>query len=480
MSTNLSQLTTESSWKQEVNRRLAAHKSRKGLSVAPPEPVVNRTGVTSRAAQAAATVAARYAKAPSYSQMQAEEARTAVRAAEIATQVALQAQANAHAVLADMHAASVFDAELVPMPPVRISASQVSERREDHSWSSPSKQVELANSEPSQAPVAAPGFEAIPASLLLAQEPFDKQSLGLRWEPDMPASPAEQGTARAAQWVENRPEPFDIPTQDWWEPAAIQSSLPVQSLLPVRMDAPVLETIEPVEPEQPIHANLIQFPSELVATRKARPRLAEALAGALDSLSSQLSIFEVDPSAISTEPERPGAPAFVNGPEWAGMELDALAPAPYELDLGPEAEPVQQAPTLYLAPMSRRLLAAVVDGALIAGVFLAFAAYAISKLNELPGLRVLEIWAGIGFVLTGVLYLAVFTLLAESTPGMSYAGTSLCTFDDQIPTLAQRFGRLCGLLLSVLPLGLGVAWSLFDEDHMSWHDRLSRTYQRKR
>jgi uncharacterized RDD family membrane protein YckC len=477
VSTNLSQLITEPSWKQEVNRRLAAHKSRKGLSVAPPEPAVNRAGVTSRAAQAAAAVAARYAKAPSYSQMQAEEARTAVRAAEIATQVALQAQANAHAVLADMHAASAFDVESAPMPPARISSSQIAaqtaaqvpERRDDWNWS-PAKPVSSPFAEQPSIAEAEPAPEPILAPLPLIQERFDRHSLGVRWEPDMPASLGEQGTARTAQWMENRSEPFEISPQDWWEPA---------SSLSVQMGGPAAESLEPVEPEQPIHANLIQFPSELVATRKVRPRLAEILAGGDDSLPGQLSIFEVDPCAISTEPERPDSPVTAAGPEWAGLELEAASPALDDLDLGMEPETVQSVPALHQAPMSRRLLAAVVDGSLIAGVFLAFAAFAISNLGELPGLRELEIWAASGFVLAGVLYLAVFTLLAECTPGMSYAGTSLCTFDDQVPTLAQRCGRLCGLLLSVLPLGLGVAWSLFDEDRMSWHDRLSRTYQRK-
>jgi len=40
-------------------------------------------------------------------------------------------------------------------------------------------------------------------------------------------------------------------------------------------------------------------------------------------------------------------------------------------------------------------------------------------------------------------------------------------------------GRLCALLFSLAPLGLGVAWALFDEDHLSWHDRISKTYQRR-
>jgi hypothetical protein len=35
------------------------------------------------------------------------------------------------------------------------------------------------------------------------------------------------------------------------------------------------------------------------------------------------------------------------------------------------------------------------------------------------------------------------------------------------------------MLLSAVPAGLGLAWAIFDRDHLSWHDRLTRTYQRK-
>jgi uncharacterized RDD family membrane protein YckC len=78
-----------------------------------------------------------------------------------------------------------------------------------------------------------------------------------------------------------------------------------------------------------------------------------------------------------------------------------------------------------------------------------------------------------------LLYQTIFSTLTEATPGMRYAGISLCTFDDQCPTRAQRCGRLGALLLSLLPVGLGAAWAIFDEEHLSWHDRLSKTYQRK-
>jgi hypothetical protein len=38
--------------------------------------------------------------------------------------------------------------------------------------------------------------------------------------------------------------------------------------------------------------------------------------------------------------------------------------------------------------------------------------------------------------------------------------------------------RLSALLLSLIPVGLGLAWALFDDDHLCWHDRLSKTYLR--
>jgi len=73
------------SWKQEVNRRLAAHLSRKGTSAAETNAPRLRPRLAQPGRRAAARVAARYAKAPSYSEMLANEARAAVRAAEAAS-----------------------------------------------------------------------------------------------------------------------------------------------------------------------------------------------------------------------------------------------------------------------------------------------------------------------------------------------------------------------------------------------------------
>jgi uncharacterized RDD family membrane protein YckC len=410
----------------------------------------------SRAAQAAARVAARYAKAPSYSEMQAAEARTAVRAAEIATQVALEAQAAAEAVLADLDAASA------------------KRQKWEQSLSRPARpEPVFLSSAPAFEPPAPP---QVAENLPLADGTVQKEeasksepvvenhgsktpALGILWEPDMPVRQAEPSIAHAQRGTAK----FEIPMEDWWEPA------------PRVDDTLAASALEPVEPAQPIFANLIEFPRELVATRKARPRLAEGPHVAAGAADGQLSIFEVDPGTISIEPEIVEAATVPIGPEWSGMELDAQ-PLPE-----PEAqeEPGRKASTIELAPISRRLLAAVVDGTLIVGAFLAVVFEAASHLEHFPALKQAETSGAVALLGTAILYLVVFSTLTASTPGMRYAGISLCTFDDEFPTRSQRCSRLGALLLSLLPMGLGIMWGLFDEEHLSWHDRLSQTYQRK-
>jgi uncharacterized RDD family membrane protein YckC len=125
-------------------------------------------------------------------------------------------------------------------------------------------------------------------------------------------------------------------------------------------------------------------------------------------------------------------------------------------------------------------MAALVDGALIVGAFLGAALMALSHVARPPAAKPMECGALAALVLVGLLYQAFFLTLTEATPGMKYARISLCSFDGQRPTRAQLRSRLGALLLSLLPLGLGIAWVLLDDDRLSWHDRLSQTYPRAR
>jgi len=461
LSTFASQAERAPSWKDEVNQRLAAHKNRKGPSLAEPAKPVEAQHGHSLAAQAAARVAARYAKAPSFSEMLAEEARAAVRAAEAASRAALHAQAAAESILAGLEAAS--EAETAWEPEVaRASAPEPA-------WESPAAPVQPAALVQHVAPVpyAAPAEPAEPALSQAAERP----SFGIRWEPELPARPAEPAPLHVSRGIDRMEES----AENWWESS------------PLAEETIDSGPIEMVEPAQPIHANLIQFPREIVATRKARPRLAEGSYAAVAEPEGQLSIFEVDPETILAQPVAVEAVAEESAPVWSEPVWSDI-----ELDAQPEEEPepqnsvaqasdaeAAQTAALEQAPIGVRLMAAVVDATLIAGAFLSAVAVATSNLKDLPGMREMEVGSVVALLTAGLLYQILFFTLGEATPGMKYAHLSLCTFDGQRPTRAQRCGRLGALLLSLLPVGLGVAWALFDEGHLSWHDRLSKTYLRK-
>jgi uncharacterized RDD family membrane protein YckC len=84
--------------------------------------------------------------------------------------------------------------------------------------------------------------------------------------------------------------------------------------------------------------------------------------------------------------------------------------------------------------------------------------------------------AAFGFLAAVVLYELMFLTFARATPGMRYAQIALTTLSNEPPSREQRQRRLAVMALSVLPVGLGLLWSRFDEERLCWHDLLSQTY----
>jgi uncharacterized RDD family membrane protein YckC len=412
LSKQSSQPAPKPSWKQEVNRRLEEHKSRKGISVVDEHaPHGEHAGVSDRAAKAAARVAARFSKAPSYSDMQAAEVRAALRDAEAATRVALEAQAAAQVALANLERA-----------------------RED--------QIEYEEEKWEEAASAAPAERTWDAS---------DESARACGDPGAPtAANAPPQGARAEGWHFNGAHQDDFPAAHFVE-------------------------------AQPIHANLIHFPREIVATRRVRPR-SMGITEASPEQAGQLSIFEVDPNAISIGPMASAstvetaapAPSW-SGPEWSNIELETRSEDVEEYRGNPPSTPFR----IELAPLELRLMAATIDFALTVGFVCAGAVGIAGHMAHSPAIKAAEMNAFGALILIGMLYQAFFLMTTMSTPGMMYAGISLCTFDDENPTRKQLRDRLVALLISLFPVGLGFAWAIFDEDRLSWHDRISRTYQRK-
>jgi uncharacterized RDD family membrane protein YckC len=373
--------------------------------------------------------------------MQAAEARSALRVAEAATRVALEAQAAPNVALANLH-----------------TATEEAEERGSYSKLSQSAETESSSWQTWQP-------EANPAAAVAGAKPLE-----IRWEPDMPAipavpaEPARQASAGARA--------------DW------RNATPVQNTSTAGF-ANACHLIEEVEAAQPIHANLLEFPREIIATRRMRPRLAEAQHGSEPEAHGQLSIFEVDPTSVSTQPAGAATASEVESlwtrSSWAGTDWSAI-----HLDAQPQTETESRyeptkaaAPVLHQAPLQLRLMAAMVDAALILGMVCGMAVFVASRFENLPNMKAAEVCGAAAVIVIGVLYQMFFLSVAKMTPGMRYAQISLCTFDDQSPSPEQLRGRMGAMLLSLIPMGLGLVWAIFDEDHMSWHDRFSRTYLRE-
>jgi uncharacterized RDD family membrane protein YckC len=80
------------------------------------------------------------------------------------------------------------------------------------------------------------------------------------------------------------------------------------------------------------------------------------------------------------------------------------------------------------------------------------------------------------FALFYAQYFALFTIFGGSTPGMMLRGLRVLAFDGGIPTSRQMAWRSFGYLISAGTCLLGFVWSLWDDDQLCWHDRISKTY----
>ena len=80
-------------------------------------------------------------------------------------------------------------------------------------------------------------------------------------------------------------------------------------------------------------------------------------------------------------------------------------------------------------------------------------------------------------VLLVVLYVFFVGFWSRSgrTLGMQSWGLQLETVDGHIPSVAAASLRFFAALVSLLPLGLGFLWQLWDPEKLTWHDRVSKT-----
>jgi len=129
-----------------------------------------------------------------------------------------------------------------------------------------------------------------------------------------------------------------------------------------------------------------------------------------------------------------------------------------------------------VAPLSLRLEAALIDGALmLSGVAFTFGVLRVA------GVAFEWDKHSLAFLLLGLLtvplfYKILWTIAGVDTIGMRSAGLQLIDFDGNPPSSARRYQRLGGSIISFLAAGIGLVWSLVDEDRLTWQDHISSTF----
>jgi uncharacterized RDD family membrane protein YckC len=80
------------------------------------------------------------------------------------------------------------------------------------------------------------------------------------------------------------------------------------------------------------------------------------------------------------------------------------------------------------------------------------------------------------FAIVYLQYFTLFTIFGGTTPGMMMRNLQVTSFSGEPPTPRQMLLRSGGYMLSAGAFFLGFLWAMWDEDELTWHDRLSHTY----
>ncbi len=70
----------------------------------------------------------------------------------------------------------------------------------------------------------------------------------------------------------------------------------------------------------------------------------------------------------------------------------------------------------------------------------------------------------------------LFAISGRETAGQHWTELRLINFDGLPPEATYRALRFAGCWLSFCACGMGLAWALVDEENLTWHDHMSKTF----
>ncbi len=190
-----------------------------------------------------------------------------------------------------------------------------------------------------------------------------------------------------------------------------------------------------------------------------------------------------------SEPPRPSPPIARRAPVAETPRPPALRnrpPAPERVEISvtqPSLDftlPAQRVhPETHLAPpaaIRERTIAGLLDFLFIGVVYGGFLIF----FQAIGGrLSMTKLDAGVFtalFFLMYTSYFSLFTIFGGATPGMLFGNLVAVRIDGTPPDTGPLVWRSFGYLLSGGTLFIGFFWALWDEDGLTWHDRISQTY----
>jgi len=129
-----------------------------------------------------------------------------------------------------------------------------------------------------------------------------------------------------------------------------------------------------------------------------------------------------------------------------------------------------------VASMDDRRIAALVDGACLLFAYGGFLALFGSLGGQFTFSKMSAAVYSIAFAIVYLQYFLLFTVFGGTTPGMMLRGLQVVDFSGQTPSPRKLLLRATGYILSAGTFFLGFLWAMWDEDELTWHDRISQTY----
>jgi uncharacterized RDD family membrane protein YckC len=206
--------------------------------------------------------------------------------------------------------------------------------------------------------------------------------------------------------------------------------------------------------------------------------------------------FEYDAAPPTTHPvaldEAPGAASgdfsftIAIGPSAQSrensngrMDIDVSVPSAPRTDKPAAARQDGRTETYGLYPVAsleERRLAAAIDIACLLFAYGGFLALFASLGGQFTLSKLSAAVYGVTFAIVYLQYFALFTIFGGTTPGMMFRGLQVTSFTGDTPSPRQMLLRSAGYIISAGTFFLGFFWTWWDEDALTWHDRLSHTY----